>query len=99
MIVTTTLTPALWALVRRLVMSAEFHSVQPESAAKVPSPLLTWSPNTATVERSEKFQLGYPMVGSARLLRAAKPKASPCGPPPGVLAAGFLGAAVRAFRG
>ncbi len=75
MIVSTTFAPCECAAPTSPVSALEFHTVSPESAAKVPLSL-TWRPKTATVESSEKSHVGYPMVGSNRLLARAKPKTS-----------------------
>src|SRR5713226_5244556 len=53
-----------------------FQVVRLESLLKSPVQL-TWTPKYATVDSNAKFQLGYPMVLSPRLLAKAKPKTSP----------------------
>lgn len=56
-------------------MAGEFHTVQPLSPTKWPA-VSTCKPKTATVVSKSKFQLGYPTVGSERLLARAKPNTS-----------------------
>src|SRR5216683_1765220 len=75
MTMSTTLVPCWWAVETRLLSADEFHTVQPLSPAKWPA-VLTWRPKYATVDSRPKFQLGYPTVGSERLLARAKPKTS-----------------------
>src|ERR1035437_1679631 len=74
----------------------EFHTAAPESAAKLPSSR-TWRPKKATVDSSEKSQLGYPYVGSARLLAKANPNTSRWSPAPPP-SAGSFGGAVNGCR-
>jgi hypothetical protein len=57
MIETTTFVPAACAAVTMSVSCVEFQAVRSESEAMVPLSL-TWRPKKATVDRSEKFQLG-----------------------------------------
>src|SRR5712664_63987 len=52
-----------------------FHKVRPESLLKSPVHV-TWTPKYAIVDSRLMFQLGYPIVGSARLLAKAKPNTS-----------------------
>src|SRR5713101_2584023 len=59
----------------RAGIADEFQTVQPLSPTKWPA-VSTCTPKKATVESKSKFQLGYPTVGSERLLASAKPKTS-----------------------
>src|SRR5260370_3884795 len=59
----------------RAGIADEFQTVQPLSPTKWPA-VSTCTPKKATVESKSKFQLGYPTVGSERLLANAKPKTS-----------------------
>ena len=81
MIVSTTFTPLGWAVLTRSVSWLEFQTAQPLSVWMMVPSVVTWRPNTATVESRSKFQLGKPRLGSARLLARAKPNTSRCGPP------------------
>src|SRR5438445_13263645 len=80
MIVTTTLVPCECAVLSSELSWLEFHTLNPESAANVPSSW-TCSPKNATVLSSEKSHVVKPTVVSLRLLANANPNTSRTGPP------------------